>query len=168
MSLPLCKLPSGYKDRGFTLIEALIALVVITVGVLGGVFLQLNALQGARSAHDGAIANLIAQDVKEKLWAGLLEIEEGAFLSCPSGDSSDARISTIVSEVNSSWAGKLPGVVVELKLSSIAECEYKIFVWWVDGSHGVSQQPNSSVPENSYVMFNYYVRLPGYSFGPGM
>lgn len=59
------------KPAGFTLLENLIALVVLSVGTLGCVALQLNALQATHSAYQRSLASLIAADAGERLWAGL-------------------------------------------------------------------------------------------------
>jgi len=58
-------------SAGFTLLETLIALVVLSVGALGCVALQLNALQATHSAYQRSLASLIAADAGERLWAGL-------------------------------------------------------------------------------------------------
>jgi type IV pilus assembly protein PilV len=58
---------------GFTLIEVLIALLVLCFGVLGCAALQLNALQATHSAYQRNLASLIAADAGERLWLGLAE-----------------------------------------------------------------------------------------------
>ncbi|TVP81515.1 type IV pilus modification protein PilV [Thioalkalivibrio sp.] len=61
--------PAGAS--GFTLLEVLIALLVLSVGTLGCVALQLNALQATHSAYQRSLASLIAADAGERLWQGL-------------------------------------------------------------------------------------------------
>jgi type IV pilus assembly protein PilV len=61
--------PSGAS--GFTLLEVLVALLLLSVGTLGCVALQLNALQATHSAYQRSLASLIAADVGERLWQGL-------------------------------------------------------------------------------------------------
>ncbi len=56
-------------SAGFTLIEALVALLVLSIGLLGVAAMQLEALQGAHAAYQRSIASLAAQDVQERLWA---------------------------------------------------------------------------------------------------
>src|SRR5690554_3660239 len=57
------------QQSGFTLIEALIALLVLSIGLLGAAAMQLKALQGAQSGYQRALASLAAQDAVERLWA---------------------------------------------------------------------------------------------------
>jgi type IV pilus assembly protein PilV len=58
---------------GFTLLEVLIALLLLSVGTLGCVALQLNALQATHSAYQRSLASLIAADAGERLWQGLAD-----------------------------------------------------------------------------------------------
>src|SRR5690554_5039593 len=70
------------RSRGFSLIEALIALLVLSIGMLGAAAMQLNALQSAHIAYQRSIATLAAQDAQERLWA---QMESGSgTLTCPS------------------------------------------------------------------------------------
>ncbi|AJY49405.1 type IV pilus modification protein PilV [Halomonas sp. KO116] len=56
-------------QRGFSLIEALIALVVLSVGLLGVAAMQLKALQSANAGYQRSVASVAAVDAQERLWA---------------------------------------------------------------------------------------------------
>ncbi len=56
---------------GFTLLEVLVALVILAVGLLGAAALQINALSSAHSAYQRSIASVIAVDAGERLWVDL-------------------------------------------------------------------------------------------------
>ncbi|MDY7117387.1 prepilin-type N-terminal cleavage/methylation domain-containing protein [Halomonas sp. SSL-5] len=58
-----------FRQTGFTLLEVLISIVVVSLGLLGTALLQLNALKSVEHAYESSLANLAAQDVKELLWA---------------------------------------------------------------------------------------------------
>lgn len=60
-------------QRGFTLVETLIALLILAVGSLASVALQLHALQATHSAYQRTLASLIATDAGERLWQGLAQ-----------------------------------------------------------------------------------------------
>lgn len=59
---------SGRQQDGFTLLEVLIAAVVLSVGLLGAAALQIKGLQSAHSAYQRTIASIIATDAAERLW----------------------------------------------------------------------------------------------------
>lgn len=57
--------------RGFTLIEVLVALLVLSVGLLGLAGLQLHALQYAHSSYQRTLVNIQALDMAERMWTHL-------------------------------------------------------------------------------------------------
>lgn len=56
-------------ERGFTLLEVLVALLVFSLGVLGMVGLQARAIQFSVDAEDRATAAVIANEVVTWMWA---------------------------------------------------------------------------------------------------
>lgn len=57
------------RQRGFSLIEALIALVVLSIGLIGVAAMQLKALQSATAGYQRSVASVAAVDAQERLWA---------------------------------------------------------------------------------------------------
>lgn len=55
-------------NRGFTLIEALVALVIIAIGVLGIGSLVLQSLRASTDANQNTMAAILALDVNERAW----------------------------------------------------------------------------------------------------
>lgn len=60
---------SARLQRGVGMIEILVAILVLSIGVLGYAGLQLNALGSAEDAHNRTQALAIAQDVVERVAA---------------------------------------------------------------------------------------------------
>lgn len=58
-------------QRGFSLIEALIALVVLSIGLIGVAAMQLKALQSATAGYQRSVVTLAAVDAQERLWVEL-------------------------------------------------------------------------------------------------
>lgn len=56
-------------QRGFSLVEALIALVVLSLGLVGAAAMQLKALDSADEGYRRALASVAALDAQERLWA---------------------------------------------------------------------------------------------------
>jgi len=57
------------SQRGFSLIEALIALVVLSIGLIGVASMQLKALQSASAGYQRSVASVAAVDAQERIWA---------------------------------------------------------------------------------------------------
>jgi type IV pilus assembly protein PilV len=55
------------NENGFTLIETLIAMVVLAIALLGIAQMQLSAMQGNRSSYDMTEASVLASDMLEQM-----------------------------------------------------------------------------------------------------
>lgn len=64
-------------QRGFSLVEALIALLVLSLGLVGVAAMQLKALQSASLGYQRSVASVAAVDAQERLWAQLATLEAG-------------------------------------------------------------------------------------------
>ena len=62
-------LAAAASERGFTLLEVLVALVVLAVGMLGMAVLLVEGLQGSRSALEHTQAVNLASDIAERMRA---------------------------------------------------------------------------------------------------
>ncbi|QNI04139.1 type IV pilus modification protein PilV [Halomonas sp. SH5A2] len=62
-------------QRGFSLVEALIALLVLSLGLVGVAAMQLKALQSASLGYQRSVASVAAVDAQERLWAQLATLE---------------------------------------------------------------------------------------------
>lgn len=71
------KFKSSYKERGFTLIEVLIAMAIFSIGILGVGTMQLRSTGGNTNARIGTEASVWAQDRVETLM--LLPFTDAAF-----------------------------------------------------------------------------------------
>ncbi|MEI4548928.1 MULTISPECIES: type IV pilus modification protein PilV [Pseudoalteromonas] len=68
-SSPFSSLPRQQVNKGFTLIEVLIAFIILTVGLLGTVALQTNAKQASYDANQRSAALALANDIMERIRA---------------------------------------------------------------------------------------------------
>ncbi|WP_050934484.1 type IV pilus modification protein PilV [Chromohalobacter israelensis] len=60
---------SPHAQRGFGLIEVLVALTILSIGMLGLAAMQLTSLQAARESLDTTIATIMVRDMNERAWA---------------------------------------------------------------------------------------------------
>ncbi|PXX94912.1 type IV pilus modification protein PilV [Halomonas sp. LBP4] len=144
------------EQRGFTLLEVLIAVLVLSIGLLGIAAMQLKAMKSVQVSYQRSIASLAARDAVERLW-----VEMGSASNfCPS-DTSSPTLSAIASEWITHWSDKLP----DMQNSKIEEdpggtgvkCEYQVTVDWSDDrflSYGTTDTENVS-------LLSYTFQLPG-------
>lgn len=59
--------------RGLTLIEVLIALLVLSIGLIGIAALHMTSLKTAHSSYFRSVASVIAVDAEERLWIALAD-----------------------------------------------------------------------------------------------
>ncbi|PMR70975.1 type IV pilus modification protein PilV [Halomonas heilongjiangensis] len=132
---------SRLSSQGFTLLEALIAVLVLSLGLLGVAAMQLKAMQSAHVAYQRSVATLAAQDAVERLWVALGK--SGG--ECPSADDIDD-----INDWGTVWGVYLGGLGVDSPVMATG-CEYTVTVAWDDARFD-GEDVSSLV---------YVVRLPG-------
>lgn len=129
------------RTRGFSLLEALIALLVLSFGLLGMAAMQLRGLQSAHMAYQGSLANLAAIDAQERVWAYLATHDR----QCPSG----SALAVIEANWREQW---LTGGLSDAGASGLRErgpCAYEVVVNWAEYRDGSDDDT-----------FRYHFRLP--------
>ena len=142
-----------HESCGFTLIESLIALLLLSLGLLAMGGMQLKALQGAHMGYQRSLVTLMAIDAQERAWAGR------ASGVCESA-------STISADWLSHWNshGDLHLDTSETRLSQgAARCEYRVTVQWRDGRSAVTStgmKGDAQLSPEHANNFTYTFRLP--------
>ncbi|MCG8535650.1 MAG: type IV pilus modification protein PilV, partial [Pseudomonadales bacterium] len=67
---------SGFGDRGVSLIEVLVAMLILGVGVMGYAAVQLNAVKVTEHSNSRSQAMAIAQDAIERLRANVTNVDD--------------------------------------------------------------------------------------------
>lgn len=67
------------RARGFTLIEVLVALLVLSIGLLGIAGLQLKSLRDSQDAYLRSQASILAADIIERMRANRQEARSGNY-----------------------------------------------------------------------------------------
>lgn len=62
-------MPRLRRQRGFTLVESLVALLVLSIGLLGVAALQLQGLRDNSTAYQRTQATFLAQDIADRMRA---------------------------------------------------------------------------------------------------
>ena len=73
-------------QKGMSLIEVMITLVVMSIGLVGMATMQMTTLQYVHSAHYRSMATTVALDLEERLW---LEIADSDLEGCPDTSTAD-------------------------------------------------------------------------------
>jgi type IV pilus assembly protein PilV len=132
--------PAKRASCGFSLVEVLIAIVVLSVGLLGLAGLQATGLRNNHSAYLRSIATLQAYDMADRMRANIQGVQAGAYDSISGTPTApDCSVSCAPSVIatldNSQWntsnASLLPsgtGTVTGAGLGSI----FTITVTWTD------------------------------------
>ncbi|MEC9484080.1 MAG: type IV pilus modification protein PilV [Halomonas sp.] len=105
--------------RGFTLIEALVALLVLSLGLLGVAAMQIKTMQSTHLSYQRSLATLIASDANERLWVALGD-EKGI---CPS-------VASVETDWLAQWQAALPGMENNSAIVKQDNCDYLITVSW--------------------------------------
>ena len=102
---------------GFSMIEVLVTMVIISVGLLGAAALQVKSMQYAYSSYQHTIATVQANDAVERLWANVCALPDGT--------------SVIAGDWEAAWEDdtRLPGWSGEIKEDSGI---YTITISWTD------------------------------------
>ncbi len=101
------------SSGGFTLIEVLVALLVLTIGLVGLAALNLTSLKSAHSSYYRSIASTVALDFEERLW------QRGAeTLSQPGQCLSASEIDDVRDELIEQW-GLAPGDSGEIGIPNL-------------------------------------------------
>ena len=69
------------KNAGFTLIEVLIAMLVLAIGLLGLAALQVNSLRNNQSAYNRTQATLLAYEMADRMRTNKTAIASGSYVS---------------------------------------------------------------------------------------
>lgn len=92
------------SERGLSLIEALIALLVLSIGLVGMGALMLTSLKNVHSSANYSVASAVVLDFEELLW---LSVSRTAVSSLNSLDAdgciSDDTIGTLATAVTNQW-----------------------------------------------------------------
>lgn len=137
--------------KGFTLIEVLVALLVLAIGLVGIAALQLNGLRNAHSSYYASIASSVALDFEERLWLAMADVGAGCL------DADD--IDDILSDLEGAWGTGAAGTVTIPALGvsrdgfsvdpSSSWIEASITVRWEDNRFG---QPAEQFPYTARVV----------------
>ncbi|HKX54778.1 MAG TPA: type IV pilus modification protein PilV [Xanthomonadales bacterium] len=157
------------KNAGFTLIEVMIALAVLTIGLTGLAAMQLSAMQFSHSSHYRSLASTIALDFEERLW---LDLADNIF-ACDPVDDWAGKVAELATDWNrayleaeqsdgdednegadvSRYMLRIPGLVIEPGEATFAGSvvEIPVSLSWTESRFGDTESTTET--------FDYTVRI---------
>lgn len=141
------------RQQGISMLEVLIALLIITIGALGFAGLQMKALHSSNDANHRARAILLAQDAVERFQANPEELDSYLSANWPSTGSlntsctgeepcsADAMRDKDLEELAHNAASSLPGGQIMAEECSFNEMACVVISWGeqdIDDCIGVS------------------------------
>ena len=141
------------RSKGFTLIEALVAVLVLSIGLLGVAAMQLKALQSAHVSYQRTTATLAAQDAVERLW---INLGEKTVQDCPTAGTAGLQ------DWKDDWSAHLDLRTVTTIQELTASCDYEIIVGWSDERFADESQAEGDATQGLSTL-HYRMKLPKYA-----
>jgi type IV pilus assembly protein PilV len=137
-------LPRARRQAGFSLLEVLVAVVVLAIGLLGLAALQLKGLQSAHSGYQRTVASMVANDAAERLWVAV---------------AAATPVATVQTEWRAAWQptnaepnrATLPGIAAST-IDDEGDGTFLITVQWIEGRFADDDADAST--------FEYRIALP--------
>lgn len=114
-------------QKGLTLIEVLIALLVLSIGLVGIAAINVASMSAAHSAYYRSLASFMAQDAEERLWVRMAEQER-------------LPTATDVAAVETAWVGTWDGYMPGLDMALTRLDPGETNSTWVDVAISVTWQ----------------------------
>jgi len=157
------------RQQGFTLVEALIAILIVAGGLVGIASLQLEAMQAAHAAQQRSFASVAAQDAVDRLWFESADPDDWNAM-CGASSNASASGSGPLHDVwtawRRNWSSHLPGFSGDIAPVGTG-CQFAITVAWddsrfvLDPESMVMQSDGSMAPEREDVAtLTYTAHLP--------
>lgn len=157
------------RQEGLTILEVLIALVILSLGLAGLAVMHMNSLKYAHSAYYRSVASAVALDFEERLW---LELADTSVLDCPDATTGGDAFTSLAVDwrdryrlANDHWSG-FDTRVTQIRNLSITPgtvtkttfAELPVTLTWTDARFDDTAD-ESIVDESDTETYVYTIRL---------
>jgi type IV pilus assembly protein PilV len=158
------------KEKGFTMVEVLVAIVVLSIGLLGLAGLQATSLKNNNSSYQRSIASMLAYDMLDRIRAnrdGMIagnynSVSPGSFPGDPGCSSSNCSVSALAQYDIFEWGEQLdnllPSGTGQIEGNG-ANTIYTITVMWDDERTGADGTDCSGDPAVDLTCFTVSTQL---------
>lgn len=141
------------RQRGATLIEVLIAIVVLSIGLLGLAGLQVTSVQSNHSAYYRSQATLLAYDLADRMRANRTAALTSAYeFTFPTSSSSNAVTGSQAAKDKAEWLNNL-ALTLPDGTGQVAKSGTLVIisVRWNDNRGRIKASDDASTPSETFV-----------------
>lgn len=131
------------KNNGFTLIEVLVALLVMSVGLLGLAALQATSLKASHGAYNRGQATFMAYDMMDRMRANRTQAIAGAYNGTYNNGTAPAAAADVATQDLNDWLTNyvyvlLPAAQATINCTTpaIGNNQCQILLIWSEGRLG--------------------------------
>jgi type IV pilus assembly protein PilV len=130
------------RAAGFTLLEVLVAMVVLSIGLLGLSGLQTSSLRNNHSAFLRSQATVVSNDIIDRMRANRVVAVNGDYdVAYSASPASSDTVAQLDLETWRAYVGRLPGgdsslQVVSVSVSGVSYDVAEVRVQWADSRGG--------------------------------
>ena len=140
---------SENRQQGFTLLEVLIALLVLSIGLLGLAALQTTGLRSNEMASMRTTSTMLAYDISDRMRANPQGTNDGDYVidtsavtgtipNCTSADCTTVQLATFDLSQWKTAVGRLPGGLGDITQTAGPPLLHTITVRWDENRTGAS------------------------------
>jgi type IV pilus assembly protein PilV len=130
----------GNKQQGFTLLEVLIALLVLSIGLLGLAALQTTGLRSNQMATMRTLATQIAYDMTDRMRANPTGVASGQYIIATTATPTDPPVTRADIDLTE-WrvqVARLPGGLSRITQTAGPPVTHVITVFWDEERKGAT------------------------------
>lgn len=144
---------SNQKDQGFSLIEVLVAVLILGVGLLGVAAMQVMSLQNATTSESRTQASLLANEVAERARA-----KQGSLSDFHTAKVSASDCDTSAPAILVDWCVGLDQVLENAEYQvtwTAADRTLDIRLWWYERQMWAEPEEDGGAEPSGETMSNY-------------
>ncbi len=108
-------------SNGFTLVEVLVTIVVVSIGLLGLAGLQINGLRANMSSETRSKATLLASDIVERMRANLTGVDANAY--------NNIIVNAANCAVPETLCGNTSAADIIINCTALEMADFDVWVW---------------------------------------
>ena len=126
------------RAHGFTLVETLVSLLVLSIGLLGVAALQLSSLKASTSASTRSQATFLAYDITDRMRANRTVATQSNAYNIAFGEGTASTPATVAEQDLKDWLARMHAVLgpnAQAQVQSLGDSLVTVQLRWND-THG--------------------------------